>query len=99
MQGCCLLPGVSVVVARPSFSVLIFCQQRGDMPPWGKPDMKQFSWQLLVVAAAAIGLAATGPASAGPKEVALLSNYIGEWSGSSSLVGGEKPEPFSCRLT
>jgi len=29
----------------------------------------------------------------------LLSSYIGQWSGSSSLIGGEKPEPFSCRLT
>jgi len=36
---------------------------------------------------------------AGPAEVALLSNYIGEWSGSGVLQGGEKPEPFTCRLT
>jgi hypothetical protein len=42
---------------------------------------------------------ATIPAHAGPAELALLSNYVGDWSGSSTLVGGEKPEPFSCRLT
>jgi len=39
------------------------------------------------------------PATAGPAEVALLSNYIGEWSGASVLQGGDKPEPFTCRLT
>lgn len=59
--------------------------------------MKNFTWQL--VALGVFGLAAAGPAYAGPKEMALLSNYIGEWSGSSALVGGETPEPFSCRLT
>ncbi|MBN9305541.1 MAG: hypothetical protein BGO82_03525 [Devosia sp. 67-54] len=59
--------------------------------------MKNFTWQL--VALGVFGLAAAGPAYAGPKEMALLSNYIGEWSGSSALIGGETPEPFSCRLT
>jgi len=38
-------------------------------------------------------------ALAGPTEVALLSQYIGEWSGASVLQGGDKPEPFTCRLT
>jgi hypothetical protein len=61
--------------------------------------MKQFAWRFVVLGIAALGLAAAGPAIAGPAELALLSGYIGEWSGSSALVGGDKPEPFSCRLT
>lgn len=60
--------------------------------------MKRFPSQI-----SAIGLAIlatlSAPAQAGPAELALLSSYIGEWSGSGSLVGGEEPEPFSCRLT
>ncbi len=60
--------------------------------------MKQFSW-LLALGAIVVGLAVAGPVSAGPNEMALLSTYIGEWAGSSALVGGKKPEKFSCRLT
>lgn len=58
--------------------------------------MRHFIWRLLVLGAT---VASTIPAHAGPTELALLSNYVGEWSGSSSLVGGDTPEPFSCRLT
>lgn len=61
--------------------------------------MKNFAWQLAALGVAALGLAAASPANAGPTELALLSSYIGEWSGSSALVGGAEPEPFSCRLT
>jgi hypothetical protein len=61
--------------------------------------MKQFAWHFVALGVAAIGLAGASPAIAGPAELALLSSYIGEWSGSSALVGGDKPEPFSCRLT
>jgi len=52
-------------------------------------------------AIAAIVLAAgvAVPAQAGPNEVALLSNYIGEWSGAGVLQGGDAPQPFTCRLT
>jgi hypothetical protein len=39
------------------------------------------------------------PARAGEAEIALLSSYIGNWKGEGALVGGEKPEPFRCRLT
>jgi hypothetical protein len=39
------------------------------------------------------------PTQAGQAEVDLLASYIGNWSGSGTLVGGEKPEPFRCRLT
>ena len=49
---------------------------------------------------AALTFAVTGavtPAFAGPTEI--LSSYIGEWSGSSVLEGGDQPEPFTCRLT
>lgn len=53
----------------------------------------------LLALGAMLGLAANTPAAAGPGEVALLSSYIGEWSGSSELVGGKQPEPFACRLT
>lgn len=40
-----------------------------------------------------------GPAIAADAELAFLSSYIGEWRGESVLVGGEKPEPFRCRLS
>jgi hypothetical protein len=39
------------------------------------------------------------PAQAGPAEIALLSSYIGEWSGAGVLKGGKEPQPFKCRLT
>jgi len=40
----------------------------------------------------------TAPAQAGEVELALLSNYIGQWRGEGALVGGDKPEAFRCRL-
>jgi hypothetical protein len=59
----------------------------------------KFAWPVAALVAGILGLAVPGPAHAGPTELALLSSYIGEWSGSSALVGGAEPEPFSCRLT
>ena len=44
-----------------------------------------------------VGLAAA-PAMAGPGEQALLASYVGNWRGESILQGGDKPEPFRCRL-
>jgi len=44
-----------------------------------------------------VGLA-TAPAMAGPGEQALLASYVGNWRGESILQGGDKPEPFRCRL-
>lgn len=41
----------------------------------------------------------TNAARAGEAELALLSNYIGQWRGEGTLVGGDKPEPFRCRLS
>lgn len=61
--------------------------------------MNQFLSQIAALGTAAVALTATTAVHAGPAELALLSSYIGEWSGSSALVGGDEPEPFSCRLT
>lgn len=49
------------------------------------------------LAAMLVGLA-VGPSLAGPGEQALLASYVGNWRGESMLVGGDKPEPFRCRL-
>lgn len=46
-----------------------------------------------------IGLAGAGPVQAGPTEQALLASYVGNWRGESVLQGGDKPEPFRCRLS
>jgi hypothetical protein len=37
-------------------------------------------------------------AQAGQAELDLLTSYIGNWSGEGALVGGDRPEPFRCRL-
>lgn len=37
-------------------------------------------------------------AQAQDRGLALLATYIGNWQGESALVGGDKPEPFRCRL-
>jgi hypothetical protein len=61
---------------------------------------KGASFFVRVIAAIALTIAGSVSfAHAGPAEVALLSNYIGEWSGAGVLQGGDKPEPFTCRLT
>lgn len=39
------------------------------------------------------------PAAAAEAELALLSSYVGNWQGQGALVGGDKPEPFRCRLS
>jgi hypothetical protein len=31
--------------------------------------------------------------------MSLLETYIGSWRGDGTLVGGQRPEPFRCRLT
>ena len=41
---------------------------------------------------------AVAPARAGDAELALLLSYVGNWRGEGSLVGGDQPEPFRCRL-
>lgn len=60
--------------------------------------MTKFTMSSLAFATMAVGAAMAMPALAGPTELDLLSKYTGQWSGSAALVGGEKPEPFACRL-
>lgn len=61
--------------------------------------MKLSIWHAAAFSLAALGAVATTQVQAGPAELALLSSYIGEWSGKSQLLGGAEPEPFDCRLT
>jgi hypothetical protein len=51
--------------------------------------------------ALAMPLAAMSPmtASAAEAELALLGSYVGNWRGEGALVGGDRNEPFRCRLT
>lgn len=39
------------------------------------------------------------PAQSGQAELDRLASYVGNWSGAGTLVGGETPESFRCRLT
>lgn len=41
----------------------------------------------------------SGPALAGPAEIAMLESYIGEWRGEGVTRGTAQPENFRCRLT
>ena len=36
--------------------------------------------------------------AAGETELAVLTSYVGNWQGEGALVGGDKPEPFRCRM-
>lgn len=56
----------------------------------------RFILKALLLAAMAVVLAA--PSRAGEAESAVLRAYIGNWSGSSILRGGDQPEAFTCRL-
>lgn len=38
------------------------------------------------------------PALAAQAELELLSSYVGDWRGEGALVGGDRNEPFRCRL-
>ncbi len=51
-----------------------------------------------VLLTAALCVLLVAPGRAGESELGLLRVYIGEWAGSGVLVGGDKPEAFSCRL-
>lgn len=55
----------------------------------------------LLAAAVSLPMLAFGPvtSSAADAELALLGSYVGSWRGEGALVGGDKPEPFRCRLT
>lgn len=53
----------------------------------------------VIVAALACFLAlAPSAAQAGERELDLLTSYIGDWRGEGALVGGDRNEPFRCRL-
>jgi hypothetical protein len=54
----------------------------------------------VVTAAAMLALMAPVPTMAqGSDEIELLSTYVGDWRGESALVGGDRNEPFRCRLS
>lgn len=55
--------------------------------------------KMLGAALAGMALTLGAPALAGPQELSVLTSYIGDWRGSSALVGGGKSEPFTCRLS
>ena len=57
--------------------------------------MRQHLHAAVAVAAMTLSGMAT-PAISGPVED--LNSYIGNWKGAGALVGGQNPEPFTCRL-
>jgi len=57
--------------------------------------MRQHLHAAVAVAAMTLSAMAT-PAISGPVED--LNAYIGNWKGTGALVGGQNPEPFTCRL-
>lgn len=58
------------------------------------------NWLRATLVALTLLLPASIPAmgQANQGEIALLESYIGDWRGEGALVGGDKPEPFRCRL-
>jgi len=57
----------------------------------------RFVLKVFLIAVAMFALLA-GPGRGGEAEMTLLRSYIGSWSGTGVLVGGDKPEAFGCRL-
>lgn len=56
-------------------------------------------WIRLVMAALILQLAALAPSLAqSGGEIERLATYIGDWRGESALIGGDRNEPFRCRL-
>jgi hypothetical protein len=53
--------------------------------------------------AATLGMGGAGalvtPSMAGPEQHAMLLGFIGDWRGEGALVGGDRNEPFRCRLS
>lgn len=58
---------------------------------------KWVKWAVVLVSALSVGMIAA-PAKA-QNELALLESYVGSWQGEGALVGGDRNEPFRCRLT
>jgi hypothetical protein len=46
-----------------------------------------------------IGVLSAVPAQSAESDMALLASFIGDWRGEGALVGGDRPEPFRCRLS
>ncbi len=63
--------------------------------------MKTWMWLRVLIALVAVQAGAVGAASAqsSGNAIALLDSYVGDWRGEGALVGGDRPEPFRCRLT
>jgi hypothetical protein len=61
--------------------------------------MTKWLGRAAAVIVAVAGVMSFVPAQAGESELTLLKSYIGSWKGEGTLQGGEKPEPFRCRLT
>lgn len=59
--------------------------------------MKRRLHVAMAIAAMVAGL--IWPVQAAQAEMDLLASYIGSWQGAGTLVGGEEPESFRCRLT
>lgn len=57
---------------------------------------RKFLALMLAMPMAAAGLI---QAPVAQDQIALLNSYIGSWSGQGALVGGDRNEPFRCRLS
>lgn len=55
----------------------------------------------MLAAILALPMLVSGPVTvqAAEAELALLGSYVGNWRGEGALVGGDRNEPFRCRLT
>ena len=67
-------------------------------PEGARINMKMRSRVFAAVLAVPLALLGSLPARSGDAELALLGSYVGNWRGEGALVGGDKPEPFRCRL-
>ena len=58
-------------------------------------------WLRVLLAALVLQAAALAPsfAQVGGDQMALLASYVGSWRGESALIGGDRNEPFRCRLS
>lgn len=55
-------------------------------------------WVKALAVAVALQSVGIGAATAQP-ELELLTSYVGNWRGEGALVGGDRNEPFRCRLS
>lgn len=53
---------------------------------------------MMVALAFAVTAGMPGAAPAAQSELDVLTSYIGNWRGEGALVGGDRNEPFRCRL-